>query len=60
MAIIYKHRNQPVPRLPARVARWQPLVDSLLAKQPEDRYSTAAQAEAVLREAAVQARAAAA
>jgi serine/threonine protein kinase len=60
MAIIYKHRNQPIPRLPAHVAAWQPIVDILLAKKPEDRYSTAAQAEAVLREAALEARAAAA
>ena len=60
MAIIYKHRNQPIPRLPAAVACWQPIVDTLLAKLPADRFSTAAQAESVLREAATQARAAAA
>jgi eukaryotic-like serine/threonine-protein kinase len=60
MAIIYKHRHQPIPRLPPAVAQWQDLVDALLAKQPSDRYSTAAQAESVLREAAERARAAAA
>jgi hypothetical protein len=60
MAIIYKHRNQPIPRLPAGAARWQPLVDALLAKLPTQRCSTAAQAEAMLREAALQARVAAA
>jgi eukaryotic-like serine/threonine-protein kinase len=60
MAIIYKHRNQPIPRLPAANAGWQPIVDTLLAKLPRDRYSTAAQTEAVLREATEQARAAAA
>jgi hypothetical protein len=60
MAIIYKHRHQPIPRLPPPVAQWQGLVDTLLAKRPEDRYSTAAQVEATLREAAAQARAAAA
>jgi eukaryotic-like serine/threonine-protein kinase len=60
MAIIYKHRNQPIPRLPKATAGWQELVDTLLAKRPADRYSTAAQAESVLHEAAVQARAAAA
>lgn len=60
MAIIYKHRHQPVPRLPPAVAHWQYLVDNLLAKNPADRYATAAQAESVLREAASQARAAAA
>lgn len=60
MAIIYKHRHQPIPRLPPPVAQWQELVDTLLAKRPEDRFSTAAQAEATLREAAAEARAAAA
>jgi eukaryotic-like serine/threonine-protein kinase len=56
MAIIYKHRNQPIPRMPLAMAQWQGLVDCLLAKRPADRYSTAAQVEAVLREAANQAR----
>lgn len=60
MAIIYKHRHQPVPRLPAPVARWQDVVDTLLAKRPEDRYPSAAHAESVLRDAAGMARAAAA
>lgn len=60
MAIIYKHRNQPVPRLPPGVARWQPLVDRLLAKRPEDRYASASLAEMALDQAAQQARAAAA
>jgi tRNA A-37 threonylcarbamoyl transferase component Bud32 len=60
MAIIYKHRHQPVPRLSAANSAWQPVVDALLAKLPADRYSTAAKAEAALRAAAQQARAAAA
>jgi serine/threonine-protein kinase PpkA len=60
MAIIYKHRHQQIPRLPPPVAQWQGLVDTLLAKRPDDRFSTAAQVEATLREAAAQARAAAA
>jgi tRNA A-37 threonylcarbamoyl transferase component Bud32/CheY-like chemotaxis protein len=60
MAIIYKHRNQPIPQLPPATAHWQYLVDRLLAKKPADRYSNAAQAEAALHEAATQARAAAA
>ncbi|HWL63826.1 MAG TPA: protein kinase [Steroidobacteraceae bacterium] len=60
MAIIYKHRNAPVPRLPQPAAQWQGLVDTLMAKRPADRYSTAAQVESVLREAAQAARAAAA
>jgi serine/threonine protein kinase len=60
MAIIYKHRNQPVPRLAPANAAWQQVVDGLLAKLPDERYSTAAKAEAALRAAAQRARAAAA
>jgi len=60
MAIIYKHRHQPMPALPPAAARWQPIVSALLAKSPVDRYASAAQAEAVLQEAAQQARAVAA
>lgn len=60
MAIIYKHRNQPVPRLPQAAAHWQPLVDNLLAKRPGDRFASAVLAEAALDKAAVQARTAAA
>lgn len=60
MAIIYKHRNQPIPRLPAAMAWLQEIVDTLLAKRPSGRYSTATQAEAVLQVAATQARAVAA
>jgi hypothetical protein len=58
MAVIYKHRNQPIPRLVPQVAAWQPIIDSLLAKRPADRYSNAAEAQAALREAADGARAA--
>lgn len=41
MGIIYKHSHAPVPRLPERLARHQPLVDRLLAKRPHDRLQTA-------------------
>src|SRR5690606_36807424 len=58
MAIIYKHRHLPIPPLPPPVARWQSIVDSLLAKRPDDRYASAAQVESVLRDAATEARAA--
>jgi serine/threonine protein kinase len=60
MAIIYKHRNQPIPRLPVTCVAWQAIVDRLLAKRPEERYRTAAEVEKVLHEAAERARAAAA
>jgi len=36
------HRSAAIPRLPERVARYQPLIDRLLAKAPADRYATAA------------------
>jgi eukaryotic-like serine/threonine-protein kinase len=36
------HRSGAVPRLPQRVLRYQPIMDRLLAKDPADRYSTAA------------------
>jgi len=48
MAIIYKHRHSPIPRVPPELAALQPLVDSLLAKQPQDRLSDAAAAAAAL------------
>src|SRR5579872_7625772 len=38
MAIIYKHRKEPVPQLPPRFATLQPLIDAFLAKDPRDRY----------------------
>jgi len=60
MAIIYKHRHQPLPALPETASRWQSIVATLLAKNPTDRYASAVQAEAILQEAAQQARAVAA
>jgi serine/threonine protein kinase len=35
------HRSAPVPRLPQRVARYQGVVDRLLAKEAADRYASA-------------------
>lgn len=58
MSIIYKHRNHPIPRLGEAAARWQPIVDSLLAKRPAERYATAAEAAEALHQAAESARAA--
>ena len=40
--IFAAHRSAPVPRLPQRVLRYQPIIDRLLAKDPADRYSSAA------------------
>ncbi len=36
------HRAGAVPRLPQRVLRYQPIIDRLLAKDPADRYTSAA------------------
>jgi len=40
--IFAAHRTAPVPRLPQRVLRYQPIIDRLLAKEPADRYPSAA------------------
>ncbi|HVY82641.1 MAG TPA: protein kinase [Steroidobacteraceae bacterium] len=52
MAIIYKHRNEPIPTLPEPLRVLQPLIDKLLAKKPEDRVESAAAAVELIREAA--------
>ncbi len=44
MAIIYLHRNAAIPRLPKDLAALQPLLDRMLGKQPQDRFSNAAEA----------------
>jgi serine/threonine protein kinase len=48
MAIVYKHRKEPIPRLPERLATLQPLVERLLAKAPADRFASAAEAAQAL------------
>jgi FixJ family two-component response regulator len=35
------HRNGPIPSLPAPLTRYQPLINRLLAKKPDDRYASA-------------------
>ena len=40
-AVVNMHVNAPVPRLPERLAGYQPVLDRLLAKKPEDRYQSA-------------------
>jgi tRNA A-37 threonylcarbamoyl transferase component Bud32 len=40
--IFVGHRSAAVPRLPQHVARYQPIVDRLMAKAPGDRYQSAA------------------
>ncbi len=38
-AVAYAHVFEPIPRLPAAQAQWQPLIDRALAKDPKDRYA---------------------
>lgn len=47
-ALVYQHVHAPTPRLPDTAARFQPLVDSLLAKQPKDRLPSAGHLVAAL------------
>ncbi|HEY2275547.1 MAG TPA: protein kinase [Steroidobacteraceae bacterium] len=48
MAIVYKHRKEPIPRLPDHLAPLQPLAERLLAKSPADRFASAAEAAQAL------------
>jgi serine/threonine-protein kinase PpkA len=48
IAIIQAHRDDPIPQLPPDLARFQRLVDSMLAKNPADRFPSAAAALAEL------------
>jgi serine/threonine protein kinase len=41
MALIYMHRKEPVPRLTAGLQGLQPLLERLLAKEPDERFATA-------------------
>jgi eukaryotic-like serine/threonine-protein kinase len=40
--ILAGHRSAPVPRLPEHLAAYQTIIDRLLAKDPKDRYGSAA------------------
>ena len=48
MALIYKHRKEPVPRLPAQFESLQPILERMLAKSPEDRFADAGEAATAL------------
>jgi serine/threonine protein kinase len=50
MAIVYKHRKEPLPQLPAQFAAVQPVLERLLAKTPEERFDNAHQAADALQE----------
>jgi serine/threonine protein kinase len=41
--ILAAHRSTPIPRLPEQFSAYQPIIDRLLAKDPKDRYASAAE-----------------
>jgi serine/threonine-protein kinase PpkA len=40
-AVVTMHVNAPIPQLPERLAGYQPVLDRMLAKKPEDRFQSA-------------------
>ena len=48
LAVALAHLNDPAPELPRALAEWQPMLDRLLAKSPEDRYPSAGELVEVL------------
>jgi serine/threonine protein kinase len=40
-ALIFKHINEEIPTLPEGLNRFQEIIDNLMAKNPDDRYSSA-------------------
>lgn len=49
MAVIYLHANEPIPQLEGELSGYQPIIDRLLAKAPEDRFASAAELAAALK-----------
>ena len=43
MGVIYLHGNAPIPQLAEELRDYQPIVNKLLAKQPEQRFSSASE-----------------
>lgn len=39
--IVMQHRSAPVPKLPESLSEYQPLLDKMMAKQPDERFATA-------------------
>ena len=39
--IVFKHLNEPIPQLPGALAMYQPLLEKMTAKEPEDRFAGA-------------------
>ena len=43
IAVLFKHISEPVPALQDELAIYQPIIDCMLAKKPEERYKTCEQ-----------------
>ena len=39
--IVFKHLNEPIPKLPEALAMYQPLLEKMTAKEPADRFASA-------------------
>jgi serine/threonine protein kinase len=48
IAILNAHRNDPIPRLPEQLSRFQQLIDGMLAKNPDERFPSVTTALAEL------------
>lgn len=48
-AVAYAHVYEPVPPLPLELAKWQPLIERCMAKNPQDRIQDCGQFIAVMR-----------
>ena len=46
--VLLSHINDPAPQLPGELAEWQPVLDRLLAKSPEERYTSAGELVGIL------------
>lgn len=40
MALVFKHLNSPIPKLPQKFSRYQTLFERMVAKEPEKRFSS--------------------
>jgi len=48
LALAFKHITEPIPHLPSALARFQPVMNRLLAKIPEERYPSVAELKRAL------------